>query len=172
VNRIVPLAALLIAVGLASARADEGAYGSLMGMARSASQDRGPDADDGSAPARDDAMRDALKDAVAQTPAPRDAARARSVPAAETEQGRAPVSVPAAPAPRLWTRLYSTLIPSWRRTASFKSEFDATSSSAAATAALPPALPAPLTDAAAVKAGERRGLAELMSTSVAPAEPQ
>lgn len=154
-------AALLFVLGLAlsRARADEGAYGSLVGMAQSASEDRGPDAD--ASPARDAQMADALKDAVAQAPAPRRAASAQAP--APRDGARA---VPAAPsgAPRLWTRLYATLMPAWRRAISSTAAVEPDVSTAA--------VHAPLPDWDAVKAGERRGLAELLSASAAPADPQ
>jgi hypothetical protein len=168
VKRPLLAAALLLASFFALARADEGAYGSLLGMARSAEQDRGPDADDVSGP--DARMRDALKDAVAQAPAPRDAARAKTAPSPRSDEERSAAFSPEAP-PRIWTRLYSTLLPSWRRRPSLKSEFEPAVSSAAALSPRP-AAPAAVPDAAAVKAGERRGLAELLSASAAPSDAQ
>lgn len=154
-------AALLVSFGLAlsRARADEGAYGSLIGMAQSASEDRGPDA--GEAPARDAQMKDALKDVVARAPAPRRAAAAPAPAPRDDERG-----VPAASsqAPRLWTRLYATLLPTWRRAAPSRSALEPAVSTAA--------VRAPLPDWDAVRAGERRGLAELLSASAAPADPQ
>jgi hypothetical protein len=174
------LACLAIALSsvLASARADEGAYHSLVGMARSAQTDRGPEdgaqpadaakaaAPDAAAPAKDPAgeaaLRDALRDALADIPAQKSTATRRS-----TEPAPAP-----APAPRLWTRLYSTLIPSWRQTPVLKSTYDAPASSAAAAGLRPLRALVPPPDSEAVKAGERRGLAELLSSSAVPADPR
>ncbi|MFI5345762.1 MAG: hypothetical protein ACHQ51_05250 [Elusimicrobiota bacterium] len=174
-KRIVPIAALLIASAFVSARADDAAYGSLVGMARSAARARTADAAEADAGGADDRMREALKDAVAQTPAPRAPVRAPTAPAPDAEEGRAPVSVPAAaPARRMWTRLYSTLMPSWRRLPVLQDEFAPSASTATVRAAPPAAVaaPEPLPDSAAVKAGERRGLAELLSASAAPSDPQ
>ena len=151
----IALAALLALGGFAFARADEGAYKNLVGMAQAA-PDRGPEADD--APPDASSRMGTLKDAVADVPSPR--ARADAAPFSPL------AASPAAAAPRLWTRLYSTLLPSWRLPAPFSSAFEpAVSTGPARTSSTPlPALMPP-PDSEAVAAGERRGLAELMSVS-------
>ncbi|MFI5348328.1 MAG: hypothetical protein ACHQ2Z_02185 [Elusimicrobiota bacterium] len=175
-----PFAALL-ALGLLQraplAGADEGAYKNLVGMAKAAETERGPDA--GDAPERASTGTEALKDALADVPAPRSpsspktgaAAGAAAAPvvtagAEVSTPGPAVVAVPPPAKPRLWTRLYSTLLPSWRRPPSLQSAFDpmvSTVSFRASMAPLPALMPPP--DSEAVSAGERRGLAELLSVS-------
>ena len=93
----IPLAALLALGVCAFARADEGAYKNLVGMAQAAATDRGPDADD--APER--------------APAPNTA-----------DPAPAAVLAPAVSKPRLWTRLYSTLLPAWRSPSSLRGAFE------------------------------------------------
>ncbi|MDE2142003.1 MAG: hypothetical protein KGJ84_06285 [Elusimicrobia bacterium] len=140
---IVPVAALLLTVAPTSARADEGAYVSLVGMARSAAHDRGPDA--GDAPPR-----------------------------ARSERGDRPaVAAPAVRTPRVWTRLYAALMPSWRRVPFLTAAagFETASSTAAVRVPMV-AAPVPPPDAEAVRAGERRGLAELLSAAIVPADPR
>jgi hypothetical protein len=152
----IPLAALLALGVFAFARADEGAYRNLVGMAQAAATDRGPDA--GDAPERAPGGAEALKDAVADVPAPR-------LPATKADAAPGAVAAPAAAKSRLWTRLYSTLLPSWRRPASLQSAFEPAVSTGTVRAMIPlPALMPP-PDSEAVTAGERRGLAELMSVS-------
>jgi len=166
-------AAAALATVIALARADEGAYRSLVGMARAAEAERKPaapaepdgadkpaeraaDVLDGaasSAPAPDEPLKDALRDALVRGPAL--AASARPA---------------AAPPSRLWTKLYSTLVPSWRRMPVLRASYDAPSSTATAAALRPLRSLVPPPDSEAVKAGERRGLAELLSSSVAPAD--
>ena len=162
--------AVLLALGLfyyaSYAGADEGAYKNLVGMAQAAATDRGPDADDtaGRAPA----AADELKDSLADIPAPRAASVpkpfAAAVPAAAPA---APVvAVPPSSKPRLWTRLYSTLLPSWRRPPSLQDAFAPRVSTSSFRSPMPPLralMPPP--DSESVAAGERRGLAELMSVS-------
>ncbi len=150
------LATLLALGAFAFARADEGAYKNLVGMARAAATDRGPDADDARC------GRDGLTEGVADVPAP----RAPEAPAPNTGAAPAAVSGPAAAKPRLWTRLYATLLPSWRHPSSLASAFDPAVSTGAVRARMTP-LPAlmPPPDSEAVAAGERRGMAELMSVS-------
>ncbi len=164
--------AVALSCFLALARADEGAFHSLMGMARAAQTDRGPDAGpapvDAEKPAAHEAapsgenggeaaLRDALHDALADLPAQKSVAAPR-----------APAPASAATAPRLWSRLYSTLIPSWRANPLLRPAFAAPVSTAAVEGLrpLPALLPPP--DSDAVKAGERRGLAEFLSSSAAP----
>lgn len=170
-KRLLPAAAALASL-LAVARADEGAYRSLVGMARAAEAERKPAppeseeaaripakpeeaALDGASAARaaDASLKDALRDALSDVPAP-----AR----------RTPEPAPAA-GPRPWTRLYSTLVPSWRKMPVLGASFEAPRSTAAASALRPLTTVVPL-DSEAVKAGERRGLAELLSSPVAPAD--
>jgi hypothetical protein len=162
----IPLAALLALGSFAFARADDGAYKNLVGMARAAATDRGPDVDD--APERASSEPDALKDAVADVPAP----GSSEAPAPKPAAAPAAVAAPAAEKPRLWTRLYATLLPSWRRPPSLSTAFDPAVSTGPVRARMTP-LPAlmPPPDSEAVSAGERRGLAELMSVS-APASGQ
>jgi hypothetical protein len=161
----VSLAALLAFGVLAFARADEGAYKNLVGMARAAATDRGPDADD--APERGETGPDALKDAVADVPAPRAPAIAKidvvpgAVEAPVAVSAASSSAVPAAGKPRLWTRLYSTLLPSWRHPSSLQNAFDPAVSTASVRTTTAPSTPSP--GAEAVNAGERRGLSELMS---------
>jgi hypothetical protein len=168
VKRLIPAVLLLGALAFANARADDGAYGSLVGLAKTAVKNPAPEAEEGDASTAQ--MKEALKDAVAQPPEPRSQARAQ--PPAETRNDDARVVTPApSQGPRVWTRLYSSLIPSWRRAPaipSLKSEFEPALSTAAVRAA--PAAPAPAPDA--VKAGERRGLSELLSASAVPADAQ
>lgn len=165
-------AALLVIGFFAFARADEGAFKSLAGMAQAAS-DPGPEADD--APTNAAPKMGALKDSVADIPAPRagaaapvssSALAAPASPAAATNAAPSPAAAasPAASAPRLWTRLYSKLLPAWRRPVILSSSFEAplsTGPAAARAVPLPALMPPP--DSEAVSAGERRGLAELMS---------
>lgn len=151
------LAALTATAVFALARADDGAYLSLIGMARSAKTDRGPDA--GAAPERRSAAVQASK-----TDGP-------GASGAEADDGAAlrdAVAQPLVPKPRLWTRLYATLLPPWRRTPALQDAFEPAVSTSAARVRrpLPALMPPP--DSESVKAGERRGLAELLSASAAP----
>lgn len=166
-KRALAAALIFAASALGAARADEGAYGSLVGMEKSAARERAAASDaEAESDPQDDRMREALKDAVAQTPAPRSG---RSQAPRADDPGAA-VAPPPSPGPRIWTRLYSALLPSWNRTpSSAREEFDAPSSTAAVRAR-PARVPAP--DAAAVAAGERRGLAELFSSPAAPTDPR
>lgn len=168
---------VFLALGFfALARADEGALKSLAGMARAA-PDPGPEADD--APTDAAPRMGTLKDAVADIPAPRavadasaaapsspaPAAPSSSAPPAPPKKAAPPAAPSAAPAPRLWTRLYSTLLPSWRP-ATLSSSFETPLSTGPArvrATPLPALMPPP--DSEAVRAGERRGMAELMSVS-------
>lgn len=188
--------AVAVAAGLVlarpAARADEGAYGSLVGMADSAAHDSGPDdgdiPPDAAARSNRDAARPAPRGAAAPDAPLASASPAPSVAPAAPTPSSAPVDAsslkdalaeppgPAArragPPPRPWTRLYSTLMPSWRKVPALKSGYDAPASTAPARAAARPAAPASIDpDSEAIKAGERRGLAELLSVSV-PVDPQ
>ena len=165
------LAVLLACAAFAFARADEGAYDSLIGMAQSAKTDRGPDA--GSLP-------DRAADGEGKTPAScGKEPKTHELPAsgAPIEAGaglKDAVAQPPAPKPRprLLTRLYATLRPSWRKTPSLASEFEPAVSTAAVRLLPPLSALMPPPDSEAVKAGERRGLAELMSASSAPTSGQ
>ena len=163
-----PLAALLALGVFALARADEGALKSLAGMAQAA-PDAGPEADD--APTDAAPKMGTLRDAVADVPSPRAAAAAPSAAApapaaAAPKAAPAPAAPAATPAAKLLTRLYSTLLPSWHRPVLLSSAFEAPLSTAPAAvraSPLPALMPPP--DSEAVSAGERRGMAELMSVS-------
>ena len=152
------LAALLALGVLALARADEGAYQNLVVLARAAATDRGPDPDALAEPKRGT---DALKDPLADAPlSPASTAK----PAAANPETPSAVPVAAAPSrPLLWTRLYATLRPSWRRPAFPAVSSEPAVSTVAVRTPLPALMPPP--DSEAVKAGERRGMAELLSTS-------
>jgi hypothetical protein len=164
------LAALLAVGVMALARADEGAYRNLVGMAQAAASDPGPNPDD--APANPARGTDALRDAIADVPAPLPTPEAKpDAPRSPTPRSVPGGDAPAAPSrPRLWARLYATLRPTPRRPSALSDAFELLVSTAAVRAAAAP-LPAlmPPPDSEAVKAGERRGLAELLSTTAAPA---
>lgn len=154
-------AAFALAAGLAwsGARADEGAYGSLVGAARSAAEDAGPDL--GGSPAADGILKDALNSPVR---APRAVRRSAAPRRAEAEGA---VAQPEAPAPRLWTRLYAALTPSWHAVPSLAA------GPAVSSATVRTSIPGtPLARLAAANAGERRGLAELISSFPAPDDAQ
>jgi hypothetical protein len=148
----ISLAALLACAAFAFARADDGAYHSLIGMARSAKSDSGPDAG-----------------AIPDRPSAESKSGNKDVPAGleEASELRDAVAQPPAPKPRLWTRLTATLLPSWRRPPAPLAACEPAVSTAAARGLLPlPALMPP-PDSESVKAGERRGLAELLSATSA-----
>ena len=128
---------LLLAVSLllpALARAESDAYGSLVGMAGAAETDKGPEAGD--------APNDEPKEEAKAEPA---------------------VTVPAPQAPRIWTRLFASLLPPMPRA----SEFEVAASTAAPRARPVPSRPA--TPASA--AGSAQGLLEVVSAATAPASP-
>jgi hypothetical protein len=156
------LLVLLLALARAGARAERNvAYGSLVGMADSASGDKGPQA--GEIPP-DDASGEASKTEYGSARIERRARKA-SAPGAKREAAKdddAPsVSVPAAPAPRVWTRLFSSLIPAMSR----GSSFDVAASTAARRAGREGVRPA----TAASAAGSAQGLLELVAAATAPA---
>ena len=103
-KRLLLAGPFLLIFALSGARADPNdAYGSLVGMADSASRDQGPQAGEIS-PAR--AGKSAKK-----APAPAPGARSEAA-----KDNDAPfVAVPAAAAPRAWTRLFSSLLPPMAR---------------------------------------------------------
>ena len=165
------LAVLLVLPVAALVRADEdNAYGSLVGMADSASTDKGPEAGeipsdlaptgrrteseppaDQTGPAEPAVARVEEKKIVSAGPAP---SRARK------ENNAAAVAVPVAPAARVWTRLFASLLPPMTRVASFDIEVSTT---------ILRARPAPVravTPASA--AGAAQGLLELVATATAP----
>lgn len=164
------LLALPLAVARPGARADEhDAYASLVGMAVSASSDRGPQAGEvppdmagrmtGRAAARaEEASEDAPE---AQAHQPRGAAKpASAVPAPKREsarpvrEGAAPsVLVPPSAAPRVWTKVFASLIPPMRRAP----DFEVAASTRPATAAS--------------DAGSAQGLRELFAAATAPSAP-
>ncbi len=158
---------------MAFARAEDGAYKNLVGMAQAAATDKGPNPDD--APANPSRGTDALKDAIADVPAPAPPAAASRPDASGALRPAAfrldPAASEDAPPsrPRLWTRLSATLRPSPRRSTVPPGSFETAVSTGAVRAPAPLAALMPPPDSEAVKAGERRGLAELLSTSAAEA---
>ncbi len=150
---------LISGAAWACARADEGAFTSLVGMAQAAKTDRGPDA--GPAPDRAAAGAKTAK------------AEVFTAPGAAIDDGaplKDAVAQPPAPKPRLWTRLYATLLPAWRKAPSLSGSFEPAVSTGAVRALRPLPAPEPLPDSESVKAGERRGLAELLSVSATGAQ--
>jgi hypothetical protein len=162
----------------ALARAQQGdAYGSLVGMADSASSDHGPQAGEigsdlagerlGSEPpeaAKTDSEapageRSEVSAAVAApAPAPK---RERVKPKREDDEPA--VSVPAAAAPRVWTKLFSSLLPNMAR----GSAFEVAASTVSRSARPEPARPA----TAASAAGSAQGMLELVAAATAPSSP-
>ncbi len=108
------LAAILVlsfALIRAGARAEaDDAYGSLVGMADSATGDRGPQA--GEIPPDNPAM-------PASAAIPARAPKKTSAESPKDEDAPA-VSVPPAAPPRVWTRLFASLLPPPARPASFE----------------------------------------------------
>lgn len=177
------LLAGLLVLPFAIARAQQNdAYGSLIGMADSAASDQGPQAGvmPPDRPADDEGPRspaDAKSDsspAVERTeadivpPAPAPARRAPSTRRDRSEKSRdddAPsVAVPAAGAPRVWTKFFSSLMPPMARIRAFE-----VAASTAARRARPEA-PRPAT--AASDAGAAQGLLELVAAATTPTAPQ
>ncbi|MEQ1919307.1 MAG: hypothetical protein ABL955_08920 [Elusimicrobiota bacterium] len=174
-KRLLLAGLLVMTMALSRAAALAGqddAYGSLIGMADSAARDKGPEAGDmpadlgnrdGGHPGADapkpvietgSAERREVKP-VAQAPAPkREAVK---------DDGAPSVAVPAAPAPRVWTRLFSSLLPPAARV----SGFDVAVSSAARRGRPAPAHPA----TAASAAGSAQGMLELVAAATAPTTP-
>ena len=160
------LLAVPVALSRSGARADQDdAYGSLIGMAGSAASDRGPEA--GGIPPDNPSMEQGpaspapSAEAPAAAAAPAPAAKPAPAPSARreaVESDDAPsVAVPAATAPRVWTKVFSTLLPPMARAAAFEVE---ASTSAGARAA-----------AAASAAGSAQGLLELVAAATAPSSP-
>ena len=164
------LLVLPLALSRTGARADQDdAYGSLVSMADAAASDRGPEA--GAIPPDNPAIEESFSTPApsVEGPAP-EAARVRTAKPAPTPAPRreaptkeydAPaVTVPAAAAPRVWTRMFSSLLPPMSRAPSF--EVAASTSPRGAR----PEAPRPSTPASA--AGSAQGLNELGAGATAP----
>jgi len=146
--RLAAAFSLLLAV---SAGAEDGAYLTLVSMGRAAATDRGPDP---GAPPTDAARRSApTSSAPSAYAAPAEPPLDADVVAAQN----------GAPGRRRWLRAVAVLSPARRRASSFAAP-DVSSATARA-------FPAPPSADAAVRAGARRGLAELLSVCAAPLEP-
>ncbi|MDP3543777.1 MAG: hypothetical protein Q8T11_15020 [Elusimicrobiota bacterium] len=165
------LAGLLVlpfALARSGVRADEhDAYGSLIGMAASASSDKGPQAggippDLGgrmggrfasvSAASKTDSAAPASPD----VPASGAKTAAPAVKRETVKSGDAPaVFVPPAAAPRIWTKVFASLVPPMRRAPAF--EVAASTSSRL--------------DTAASDAGSAQGFRELFAAATAPSVP-
>lgn len=164
------LLVLPLALSRTGARADQDdAYVSLVSMADSAASDRGPEA--GAIPPDSPSIEEASSTPApsVEGPAPEAApvrtAKPAPAPAARreapTKEDDAPaVTVPAAAAPRVWTRVFATLLPPMRRASSFE-----VAASTAPRGARPEA-PRPSTPASA--AGSAQGLLELVAAATAP----
>lgn len=167
------LLVLPLALSRTGARAEQDdAYGSLVGMADSAAGDRGPQAGDippdnaaaegrripgapsGDAPETEFGSAQAVRTAKKPTEAKREAAKESDAPS---------VAVPAVSAPRVWTKVFSSLIPSMTRVPAYE---------VAASTAPRRARPEPAREAtAASAAGGARGLLELVAAATAPTAP-
>lgn len=172
-KRLLLAGLLVLPFALARAQQDD-AYGSLVGMADSASSDRGPQAGEigsdlagerlGSEPpeaAKTDSEAPASErsEAKVEAPAPARAPKRERV-KPKREDDLPAVSVPAAAAPRVWTKLFSSLLPSMTR----GSSFEVSASTAARQARPEPARPA----TAASAAGSAQGMLELVAAATAP----
>ena len=172
------LLAGLLVLPFALARAQQGdAYGSLVGMADSAASDQGPQAGEigsdlagerlGSEPpeaakAGFEAPAGERSEVKVEAPAPaRAPKRERVKPRREDDEPA--VSVPAAAAPRVWTKVFSSLLPNMTR----GSSFEVAASTAARRARPGPARP----DTAASAAGSAQGMLELVAVAPNPAAP-
>lgn len=169
------LAVLLVVAPAAFSRAEQDdAYGNLIGMADSAATDKGPDAGEipAGAPKTEAPAEQAPKDApapaeAAEGPKPEPAPTAKPAPPVrparkERADDDGPlVAAPAAPAPRVWTRLFASLLPPPAPVGSFEV--------AASTSAAPPVRPAAARAVTrASVAGSAQGLRELVATATAP----
>jgi|GEM_PF-2479298 len=153
--RLAAAFSLLLAV---SAGAEEGAYLTLVSMGRAAATDRGPDP---GAPPTDAARREAP---TSSAPSAAAATGGAYAPPAESPLDADVVAAEnGAPGRRRWLRAVAVLSPARRRASSFAAP-DVSSATARAFRAPPSA-------DAAVRAGARRGLAELLSVCAAPLEP-
>jgi len=167
------LAAILIAsfaFSRAGARAEEDAYGSLIGMADSASGDKGPQA--GDIPPDNAAMREARRaespayasgsaepgttaSAPARAPKPAKAKRE------EAKEDEAPAVTVPPPAPRrAWTRMFSSLMPPPSRPSSFEVALSTAPRRYRAKTSPHPT--------AASEAGMAQGMLELVAAATAP----
>jgi len=166
------LLVLPLALSRTGARADQDdAYGSLVSMADSAASDRGPEAgavppDGPSIEASSSAAPSAEAPSPEAVPArPETPAKPAPAPAprreAPTKEDDAPaVAVPAAAAPRVWTRVFASLLPPMNRASSFE-----VAASTAPRGARPESA-RPSTPASA--AGFAQGLIELVAVATAP----
>jgi hypothetical protein len=166
------LLVLPLALSRTGARAEQDdAYGSLVGMAGSASSDKGPQAgeipsDNPSNEERRADERPSVEDPKTEYGSARAVKAEKKAPApaakreAAKDDDRTAVAVPAAAAPRVWTRLFASLLPPAARPASFE---------IAVSTAARPARPEPAHQAtAASAAGRERGMLELVALATAP----
>lgn len=167
------LLVLPLALSRTGARADQDdAYVSLVGMAGSAASDRGPEA--GAMPPDNPSIGEASSAPApsVEGPAPvaapaRNEKPAKPAPAARREgpprdkEDDAPaVAVPAAAAPRVWTRVFASLLPPMRRASSFEVALSTSPRGAR------PEAPRPSTPAS--DAGSAQGLLEFVAVATAP----
>jgi hypothetical protein len=167
------LLALPIALSRTGARAEqEDAYGSLVGMADSAADDKGPQAGEIGPDLAEERSRsgppeaaktDSPAPAVARTPGKPAASSSAAKREAAKNDDAPSVTVPTATAPRVWTRLFASLLPPMTRTSAFE-----VSASTAARRVRPE--PARLATAASA-AGSAQGLLELVAAATAPTAP-
>ncbi len=166
------LLAGLLVLPFATARAQQDdAYGSLVGMADSASRDQGPQLDSDLAGERlgskspeaaktgFEASAGERNEVKAIAPAPTRAPKGERV-KQKREDDEPAVSVPSAAAPRVWTKLFSSLLPNMTR----GSSFEVAASTSARRARPEPARP----DTAASAAGAAQGMLELVAAATAP----
>ncbi len=171
------LAGLLVPFALTrtGARADPNdALGSLVGMAGAAASDKGPEA--GEIPPDEAPVEERRAAAAPAEDAPKTEfgsaqiakpERKTPTPAAKREAAKEDepvVTVPAAAEPRVWTKLFSSLLPPMTRAIFFEVE-----ESTAARRVRP--APAPAATPASV-AGSAQGLLELVATTTAPPPPE
>ena len=170
------LAGLLLLPALARAEGDD-ALGNLVGMADAAATDKGPDA--GDVPKDEPRVDEVARTETSPEPAPESspervepAKPAVTAPApapvrkekVKEKDGDAPaVTVPAPQPPRIWTRVFASLLPSEPRVGSFE-----IAASTEATRSLP-APSRPVTTASA--AGAAQGLIEFVAVATAPTLP-
>lgn len=165
------LLAGLLVLPVVLARAQTGdAYGSLVGMADSAARDRGPQIDSDLAGERlgsespeagktgIEAPTDVSSEVKAVAPAPAPAPAPKRVkPRREDDE---PVVFVSVAAPRVWTKIFSSLLPHMTR----GSSFEVATSTTARRARPEPAHPA----TAASAAGSVQGMLELVASATAP----
>lgn len=162
----------------ANLRAEErDAYGSLVAMGASAKTDKGPSAEELELPKnggrdRNPEQKGAAPDdeneldpEAAPRPAPIVSTAVAPAPSAKKEDdARLPVKVPEAAAPRVWTRVFASLIPAPR--SSGIPSFDV----AVSTHAPRPRMIAIRTVTPASQAGAAQGLLEVVSAATAPSD--